>query len=156
MRLGLPCCLGQKAKLQWEYSALGVAKPSPLPPTHSVFSADLNDKDSWFPSPSSQSPTQTNRPWPRPTALGLRAVSSTQGWSIASEEKNQQTSRVHPALCLGGNGWAPQLLPPPLSVTLPWVPGREQPEKKRSCFQLYTHRHVHCERGKEQMGKGRK
>ena len=46
------------------------------------------------------------------------------------EGKNQQTSRVHPALCLGGNGRAPQLLPPPQCHPALSPRGRAREEKK--------------------------
>lgn len=105
--------------------------PIPLPPAHFIFCDDLNEKDSWFPSPSAQSPTQTNRLHPWQTALGLCAVSSTQEWSIASNEKINKQAKCTPALCLRGNGWVPWL-PPPVHVTMSLSPrGRTASEEKK-------------------------
>ena len=98
-------CSGMTLHLLW----LGVAMPIRLPPAHFIFCDDLNEKDSWFPSPSAQSPTQTNRLHAWQTALGLCAVSSTQEWSIALKEKINKQAKSTPALCLRGNRWVPWL-----------------------------------------------
>lgn len=116
--------LRQKVTLGWNHSAVTVVRSShahSLPPVHFIFSDDLNENASWFPSPTAQPPPMTAS-LVDCTGVMCCLLHSRMIYSLEGKKINKQAVST-PALCLEGKWMASWGFYLPSTLLMPHNPG---------------------------------